>query len=48
VKHGDRDSSLMNPAKSLDVHMGTGGGENFDWTRCHSTRLHNIAGRQTC
>ena len=44
VKHGDLDSSLMKPNKALDVHMGTDG-QNFDCTRCHSTRLHKIAGR---
>ena len=44
VKHGDMDSSLTKPGKTLDVHMGTDG-QNFDCTRCHSTTLHNIAGR---
>jgi len=44
VKHGDLDSSLMKPNKQLDVHMGTDG-QNFDCTRCHSTTLHDIAGR---
>ena len=44
VKHGDLDSSLMKPNKMLDVHMGTDG-QNFDCVRCHSTTLHNIAGR---
>jgi len=44
VKHGDLDSSLMKPNKKLDVHMGTDG-QNFECTRCHSTKLHNIAGR---
>lgn len=44
VKHGDMDSSLMKPNKALDVHMGTDG-QNFKCTRCHSTTLHNIAGR---
>ena len=44
VKHGDLDSSLMKPNKALDVHMGIDG-QNFDCTRCHSTTLHNIAGR---
>lgn len=47
VKHGDLDSSLFKPAKNLDVHMGSRdtGGQNFDCTRCHTTDLHNIAGR---
>lgn len=44
VKHGDLDSSLVKPDKHLDVHMGTDG-QNFDCTRCHSTTLHQIAGR---
>lgn len=44
VKHGDMDSSLMKPNKALDVHMGIDG-QNFDCTRCHSTTLHQIAGR---
>jgi octaheme c-type cytochrome (tetrathionate reductase family) len=44
VKHGDLDSSLTQPNKELDVHMGLDG-QNFDCTRCHSTSLHNIAGR---
>jgi octaheme c-type cytochrome (tetrathionate reductase family) len=44
VKHGDLDSSLFKPNKQLDVHMGTDG-QNFDCTRCHSTTLHNVAGR---
>lgn len=44
VKHGDMDSSLIKPNKQLDVHMGTDG-QNFKCTRCHSTSLHNIAGR---
>ncbi|WP_373498676.1 tetrathionate reductase family octaheme c-type cytochrome [Desulfococcus sp.] len=44
VKHGDLDSSLTKPNKSLDVHMGKDG-QNFDCVRCHTTVLHNIAGR---
>ena len=44
VKHGDLDTSLAKPNKQLDVHMGHDG-QNFDCTRCHSTTLHNIAGR---
>ncbi len=44
VKHGDLDSSLAKPNKQLDVHMGTDG-QNFECTRCHTTSLHNIAGR---
>ena len=44
VKHGDMDTSLTNPDKELDVHMGING-QNFKCTRCHTTRLHNVAGR---
>lgn len=44
VKHGDLDSSMTNPSKSLDVHMGLDG-QNFKCTRCHTTRQHNVAGR---
>ena len=44
VKHGDLDTSLTNPSRSLDVHMGTDG-QNLDCVRCHNTHSHNIAGR---
>ena len=44
MKHGDLDSSLVNPDKHLDVHMGKEG-QDFDCIRCHSTQLHHIAGR---
>jgi len=44
VKHGDLDTSLTNPNKALDVHMAVEG-RNFECTRCHTTILHNIAGR---
>ena len=44
VKHGDLDTSLVKPNKALDVHMGTDS-QNFDCVRCHSTTVHNIAGR---
>lgn len=44
VKHGDLDSSLIKPNKSLDVHMGEDG-QNFQCVRCHTTRGHHIAGR---
>ncbi|MGD8251484.1 MAG: tetrathionate reductase family octaheme c-type cytochrome, partial [Desulfobacterales bacterium] len=44
VKHGDLDTSLTKPTKALDVHMGIDG-QNFDCVRCHTTSLHNIAGR---
>ena len=44
VKHGDLDTSLTKPNKALDVHMGSDG-RDFQCTRCHTTTLHNIAGR---
>ncbi len=44
VKHGDLDTSLVKPNKTLDVHMGVDS-QNFDCVRCHTTSLHNIAGR---
>ncbi len=44
VKHGDLDTSLTKPGKSLDVHMGVDG-EDFECVRCHTTTEHNIAGR---
>ena len=44
VKHGDLDSSIAQPPKSLDVHMGVDG-KNFQCTRCHTTVRHNVAGR---
>jgi len=44
VKHGDLDSSLAKPNKALDVHMGIDG-QDFECTRCHTTKEHNIAGR---
>ncbi len=44
VKHGDLDSAMAKPLKTLDVHMGIDG-QNFTCVRCHTTRLHKIAGR---
>jgi len=44
VKHGDLDSSLAAPSKKLDVHMGVDG-QNFTCARCHTTTVHDIAGR---
>ncbi|MGE4299145.1 MAG: tetrathionate reductase family octaheme c-type cytochrome [Desulfovibrionaceae bacterium] len=44
VKHGDLDSSLMNPSRDLDVHMNAEGA-NFDCVRCHTTEAHKVAGR---
>jgi octaheme c-type cytochrome (tetrathionate reductase family) len=47
VKHGDLDSTMGSPSKTLDVHMGTleSGGQDFTCTRCHTTRNHHVAGR---
>ena len=44
VKHGDLDSSLNDPPRSLDVHMSADGGD-MDCVRCHTTQAHRIAGR---
>ncbi len=44
VKHGDLDTSLTKPAKTLDVHMGMDG-QDFTCTRCHTTVAHRVAGR---
>jgi octaheme c-type cytochrome (tetrathionate reductase family) len=44
VKHGDLDSSLINPDYNLDVHMAVNGA-NFTCVRCHTTEAHSIAGR---
>lgn len=43
VKHGDLDSSLVNPPYDLDVHMSPEGGD-FSCTTCHTTDHHNIQG----
>ncbi|MDJ0805985.1 MAG: tetrathionate reductase family octaheme c-type cytochrome [Gammaproteobacteria bacterium] len=43
VKHGDLDSSMTNPTKALDVHLGTDG-LNFVCTECHTTDGHDIKG----
>lgn len=44
VKHGDLDSSLLAPKRTLDVHLSPEGG-NFSCQRCHTTEGHAIAGR---
>jgi len=44
VKHGDLDSSMKNPERSLDVHMDAKG-SNFTCTRCHTTVAHKVSGR---
>jgi octaheme c-type cytochrome (tetrathionate reductase family) len=43
VKHGDLDSSLKQPDRKLDVHMGVDGG-NFTCATCHKTESHRVAG----
>jgi len=43
VKHGDLDSSMTNPDKQLDVHMGTDG-LNFACSECHTTDGHDVKG----
>lgn len=44
VKHGDLDSSMAQPSKSLDVHMNAEGAD-FTCVRCHTTEAHKVAGR---
>lgn len=43
VKHGDLDSSLVNPPRDLDVHMSPQGA-NLACSACHVTRHHRTAG----
>jgi octaheme c-type cytochrome (tetrathionate reductase family) len=43
VKHGDLDSSMTNPPRSLDVHLGTDG-LNLVCTDCHTTDGHETKG----
>jgi octaheme c-type cytochrome (tetrathionate reductase family) len=43
VKHGDMDSSLINPPRELDVHMAAKGA-NFPCTQCHLSKQHIITG----
>ena len=43
VKHGDLDSSLTKPDKSLDVHMGTNG-QNMVCADCHTFNDHQVSG----
>jgi len=43
VKHGDLDSSLTNPDKQLDVHLGKDG-LNFTCSECHTTDSHETKG----
>ncbi len=43
VKHGDLDSSLTDPPRKLDVHMGTDG-LGFSCSTCHRAGGHEVAG----
>ena len=43
VKHGDIDTSLINPTKDVDFHMGTDS-LNFSCQQCHVADSHAIAG----
>lgn len=43
VKHGDLDSSMTNPDKNLDVHLGVDG-LNFTCSECHTTDGHDVQG----
>ncbi|MBF0218948.1 MAG: tetrathionate reductase family octaheme c-type cytochrome [Gammaproteobacteria bacterium] len=43
VKHGDLDSSMTNPDKSLDVHLGKDG-LNFACSTCHMGNAHDVKG----
>ena len=43
VKHGDLDSSMTNPDKQLDVHMGVDG-LNFTCSECHTADGHDVKG----
>lgn len=43
VKHGDLDSSIVNPSRDVDVHMAADG-MNFSCTDCHTTENHQISG----
>ena len=43
VKHGDIDTSLTNPDKALDVHMGVDG-LDYSCSTCHTFTNHQVAG----
>lgn len=44
VKHGDLDSSMGKPPRSMDVHMAVDGA-NMSCTACHKSHKHVIAGK---
>ena len=43
VKHGDLDTSLIDPSYELDVHM-SADGQDFTCTSCHTTDAHQMVG----
>lgn len=43
VKHGDLDSSLVDPPENLDVHMSTDG-QDMSCQECHETENHMVKG----
>ncbi len=43
VKHGDLDTSMLEPTADVDVHMAAEG-SNFACQTCHTTEDHNVAG----
>lgn len=43
VKHGDLDSSMTDPDRNLDVHLGRDG-LDFGCSTCHRTDGHDVAG----
>lgn len=43
VKHGDLDTSLLNPTRELDVHMDAEG-LNYNCTECHKSDGHVVPG----
>lgn len=44
VKHGDLEKAMFEPAKDVDMHMGTDG-MNLQCVDCHKTEKHNISGK---
>ncbi len=43
VKHGDLDTSLLEPDRKLDIHMAKDG-EGYDCVTCHKTEQHQTPG----
>jgi octaheme c-type cytochrome (tetrathionate reductase family) len=44
VKHGDLEQALFDPARAVDVHMGSDGAD-MQCVDCHTARQHQIAGQ---